>query len=327
VGAAPEVSRRGLFSRGVARLVPGREDVAAVGAAVSAYRDAEAGLGPEALAERARAVWSPGDRPHPFAALAPAAAALVSAAAVRPGQTVLDAAAGDGNVAVAAAERGAAVTALDLIPELVERGRARCERAGAGVDWHVGDVERMPFPDGAFDAVLSSFGAMFAPHPRAVASELARVTRPGGAIGMANWSSSGPMGRVLDLAAALDAPPPGSARPARWGRYESAFLWLGSVVERFGMANRSLRLRFPSAEAACADLCAPPGPLAAVLGGASAERRRQALERLDALVATFAEETSGGIEIDAGYTLVSGARPELADAPVTGLRRSERRRR
>jgi hypothetical protein len=115
---------------------------------------------------------------------------------------------------------------------------------------------------------------------------------------------------VLDLAAALDAPPSGSARPARWGRYESAFLWLGSVVERFGMANRSLRLRFPSVEAACADLCAPPGPLAAALGRASAERRRQALERLHRLVASFAEETSGGVEIDAGYTLVSGARPE-----------------
>jgi 2-polyprenyl-3-methyl-5-hydroxy-6-metoxy-1,4-benzoquinol methylase len=113
VSAAPGVSRRGLFSLGVARLVPGQEDVEAVAAALRGYREAEAGVDPEALADRSRREWSIGERAEPYAALAPAASELVETAGVREGQAVLDAGAGDGNVALAAAARGARVVALD----------------------------------------------------------------------------------------------------------------------------------------------------------------------------------------------------------------------
>jgi SAM-dependent methyltransferase len=307
VSAAPGVSRRGLFSVGVARLVPGREDIAAVGAAMRGYREAEAGADPETLEERARREWSIGDRAEPYAPLAPAAAELVEAAGVREGQAVLDAGAGDGNVALAAAARGARVVALDLIPAAVECGRLRCELAGAPVDWRTGNVERLPFPDGSFDAVLSNFGAMFAPRPRAVAAELARVARPGAPIAMTTWTSSGFMGRVLDVATQLAPQPPGVPRPSRWGRYESAFLWLGSAVEGFEMSARPLPLEFPSPEAAWARLSAPPGPLAAALAEAGPDRRDEARRRVLELVDVFAETNDdAGVRVDAGSSLVSG---------------------
>ena len=308
MSAAPGISRRGLFSFGAARLVPGQEEVAAVGAALRGYREAEAGADPESLAERARREWSIGDRTEPYAALAPAASELVEAAEVREGQAVLDAGAGDGNVALAAAARGAAVVALDLSPEAVERGRRRCEQAGTRIDWRVGDVESLPFPDAGFDAVLSSFGAMFGRRPRVVAAELARVTRPGGVVAMATWASTGFMGRLLGIADALDPQPPGATRPARWGRYESAFLWLGSVVERFDMADRSLRLEFEGSEAAWEALSAPPGPLAAALARAPDAARQEAAGRGRALVDELGEPGPEGLAITAGYCLVTGVR-------------------
>ena len=122
---------------------------------------------------------------------------LLGRLSIEPGMDVLDLAAGTGNVAIRAARLGARVTALDLTPELFDRGRERAARAGVEIEWLEGDVENLPFADGSFDRVLSTFGIQFAPRHEVAAREAVRVTRPGGMIGLINWTPQGHIGRVL----------------------------------------------------------------------------------------------------------------------------------
>lgn len=155
--------------------------------------------------------------------LAPAAAALVEAAGVAAGADVLDVGAGDGNVAGEAARRGATVVATDLSPAQVERGMARSRREGTAIEWHVADVEALPFADGVFSHVLSAFGAVAAPHPEITARELFRVCRPGGLVALTAWPPDSFMGRLAD--AVRRATPPGFAFPDQelgWGIEEVA---------------------------------------------------------------------------------------------------------
>ena len=136
-------------------------------------------------------VWALGDYGRVAATLEPAARELVSAAGIAAGQRVIDVAAGTGNVALAAAARGALVTASDITPELVTLGRERARREGLAMEWEVADVTALPQPDAALDVVTSAFGAMFATPVAAVTGELARVLRPGGVLAMANWVPEG----------------------------------------------------------------------------------------------------------------------------------------
>jgi SAM-dependent methyltransferase len=308
------VSRRGLFSLGASRLIPDEEDVVALGAAWRGYQEAEAGVEPtdfRALRERARAHWDEGDYGPTSARLAPAARELVEVAGLAAGQTVLDVGAGDGSVAIDAARRGARVTAIDLSPRRAQEGRQRCDGEGLAVDWRVGDVEELPFADDSFDRVLSSFGAMFGLRPRRTAEELLRVTRPGGAIGMANWATSGFVGQVQELAARISAMPRDVYRPARWGRYESVLAWVGSSVDGLEMTDRTLTLEFESEDAAWRELSSPPGELGPALGdGADHEAARPGFREL---VASFADGPAAGrLRVPSSYTLVTWHKPDWA---------------
>ena len=143
---------------------------------------------------------------------------LLERAAVQPGMKVLDLAAGTGNVAIRAAQLGARVTALDLTPELFDRGGERALEAGVEVQWVEGDLEDLPFEDGSFDRVLSTFGIQFAPRHAVAASEAVRVTRPGGLIGLVNWTPQGHIGRVLKaVGGRLPKPPDYASPPPLWG--------------------------------------------------------------------------------------------------------------
>ena len=144
----------------------------------------------EELKERQSVVWGSGPYERISEHLAIAHDHLLRAVEARPGERWLDVATGTGEFAVRAAEVGASVTGVDLAPGLIETARERAREGGVEVALEVGDAERLPYPDAGFDVVSSSFGVMFAPDQRAVAAELARVTRPGGRLALLNWHPS-----------------------------------------------------------------------------------------------------------------------------------------
>lgn len=172
-----------------------------------------------ALKAKHRAMWALGDYASVATEVIPSlGAALVEAAGVRPGDRVLDVAAGSGNAALPAAAAGADVTASDLTPELLESGRRMADARGLQVTWQVGDAEALPFADRGFDRVLSSVGVMFAPHHQASADELVRVCRPGGTVALASWTPTGFIGRMFAaMKPYAPPPPPGAQPPPLWG--------------------------------------------------------------------------------------------------------------
>ena len=161
---------------------------------------------------------------------------LVEVCGIESGQNVLDVAAGTGNVAIRAAEAGANVVASDLTPESLAAGEQEARQRGLDIEWVVADAQALPFADGEFDVVTSAFGAMFAPDHQAVANELLRVCRPGGAIGLANFTPEGGVGEFFGVFAPyLPAPPQGALPPVLWG--DEAHVW-----KLFGDGVTSLEL-------------------------------------------------------------------------------------
>jgi SAM-dependent methyltransferase len=164
----------------------------------------------------------------------PSAARLVRHAGVRAGQRVLDVACGTGVVAVTAARHGAQVTALDLTPELLARARENAQLAEMDIDWHEGDVEQLPFDDGAFDVVLSQFGHIFAPRPDVAIREMLRVLKPGGTIAFSTWPPHLLVGRrATHVASYLPPAAVPAAPPPLWGDP-------GIIRERLGSAVRDI---------------------------------------------------------------------------------------
>ena len=145
---------------------------------------------------------------------------------------VLDVAAGTGNASIPAAQRGADVTASDLTPELLEAGRRRAEAEGVELEWVEADAERLPFDDDSFDVVMSSIGAMFAPHHQDVADEIARACRPGATVGLLSWTPEGMLGALFrTIGPFAPAPPPGAQPPPLWGSEEHLEELFGDRVE------------------------------------------------------------------------------------------------
>ena len=170
----------------------------------------------------ARAVWALGDYPRVAReVISEFGPRLVRACEIRRAQRVLDVAAGAGNVAIAAAEAGADVVAVDLTSELFEAGRRDARARGVELEWVEADAEALPFDDAEFDVVTSSVGAMFAPDHQATAAEMLRVCRPGGTIGLINWTPDGSVGHFFKtLAPYGPPPPPGAQSPLQWGTEE-----------------------------------------------------------------------------------------------------------
>jgi SAM-dependent methyltransferase len=193
---------------------------------MSATPDAE-------LKARHRAMWASGDYPSMVETfLLPLGPRLVEACGIGAGKKVLDVAAGTGNASIVAAQAGADVTASDLTPELLEAGRARAEAEGVTLEWAEADAENLPFDDESYDVVMSSIGAMFAPHHQEVADELVRVCRPGGTIGLLSWTPEGMIGALFrTMGPFAPPPPPGAQPPPLWGNEEHLAGLFGDRVE------------------------------------------------------------------------------------------------
>jgi ubiquinone/menaquinone biosynthesis C-methylase UbiE len=170
-----------------------------------------------AIKPRQQATWASGDYAVVGTTLQIVGETLAEAADIRAGERVLDVAAGNGNATLAAARRYAEVTSTDYVPALLDKARVRAEAEGLAARFIDADVEELPFADASFDAVLSTFGAMFAPDHRRTAQEMLRVVRPGGRIAMANWTPAGFIGRLFRTIGAHVAPPAGLQSPALWG--------------------------------------------------------------------------------------------------------------
>jgi SAM-dependent methyltransferase len=201
------------------------------------------------MKQRSREAWGLGDY-RPIAELImPVSRALADACAISAGQEVLDVAAGNGNLTVAAGEEGASVVASDFSPGQVELGRKRTEAEGLDVEWVEADAEDLPFEDDRFDCVASVFGAMFAPRPDLVASELFRVVKPGGTVGMANWGPYGSQGEMFELMSRYGPPlPDGVPNPRDWGFEETVRERLGPYASSLQLDRVTVRWQFDSAE-------------------------------------------------------------------------------
>ena len=170
-----------------------------------------------AIKQRQQQTWASGDFAIIGTTLQIVGELLAEAADVRAGEQVLDVAAGNGNASLAAARRFAEVTATDYVPHLLEKAANRAHAEGLALHCHVADAEDLPFTADSFDVVLSTFGAMFTPQHARVASEMLRVLRPGGRIGMANWTPEGFIGQLFKLIGRYVPPPAGLQSPALWG--------------------------------------------------------------------------------------------------------------
>jgi SAM-dependent methyltransferase len=185
-----------------------------------------------ALKAKHRALWASGDYPAVAAELIPALGPeLVRACGVQSGDRVLDVAAGSGNASIPAAIAGAVVTASDLTPELFDSGQRLAAERGVELEWVEADAEALPFADDSFDIVMSCVGAMFAPHHQATADEMIRVVRPGGTIGMVNWTPAGFIGKLFaTMKPYAPPPPPGASPPPLWGSEEHVRTLFGDRV-------------------------------------------------------------------------------------------------
>jgi ubiquinone/menaquinone biosynthesis C-methylase UbiE len=242
-----------------------------------------------------RSAWAHGDY-HRFALqtvweLGPL---LVQACGIGAGQRVLDVAAGTGNTAIRAAEAGADVVASDLTPENFQAGRREAAARRVTLEWVEADAEALPFADGEFDAVTSSFGAIFAPDHQAVADELLRVCRPGGTIGMLNFTPEGLITDFFAVFAPYGPPAPPGPPPALWGSEEHVRALFGERVDALDLTRSHYTERAASPRAYRDLFRETFGPVAATYGALADQPDR--LERLDEDFLAFATRANRGAD-------------------------------
>lgn len=206
-------------------------------------QNATSGL--EQLKQKMRGTWMAGDFGQIARYAATGAEEFVNRLPISAGMRVLDVACGTGNLAIPAARKGAQVTGIDIAPNLLEQARKRAAEAGLKATFQEGDAEQLPYPDAQFDLVMSMFGAMFAPRPELVASELTRVCRPGGSIAMANWTPEGYVGQMFALSARYVPPPDGIPAPVLWGKENIVRERLGPYASTIATKRATITFDYP----------------------------------------------------------------------------------
>lgn len=200
-----------------------------------------------AIKQKQQATWASGDFAVIGTTLQIVGESLAEAVDIRAGARVLDIAAGNGNATLAAARRFAHVTSTDYVPALLDKGRARASAEGYEVRFQVADAEHLPFGADEFDVALSTFGAMFTPEHERTAREMLRVVRPGGRIGLANWTPEGFIGQLFKVIGAYLPPPAGLKSPALWGTKPHLVELFGSDAKDIRCARRMFNFRYRSA--------------------------------------------------------------------------------
>jgi ubiquinone/menaquinone biosynthesis C-methylase UbiE len=255
-----------------------------------------------ALKTKQHAAWSSGDYAIVGTTLQIVGEELCEALDLRPGQKILDVAAGNGNVTLAAARRWCDVVSTDYVPSLLERGRVRAAAEGLAVKFKVADAEALPFADAAFDVVVSTFGVMFTPNQSKAASELLRVCRSGGQIGLANWTPEGFIGRLFrTLGKHLPPPPAGVKSPALWGVPSHISDLFGAAASSIAAERRLFVFRYRSPEHFLEIFRNYYGPVLKAFAALD-ESNRQELERdLLSLIDQVNSATDGTMIVSSEY--------------------------
>ncbi|NMF98921.1 class I SAM-dependent methyltransferase [Aromatoleum toluolicum] len=200
----------------------------------------------EAIKTKQNAAWSSGDYAIVGTTLQIVGEQLAEALDLRAGQSVLDVAAGNGNFTLAAARRWAEVTSTDYVPALLERGAERAKADRLPVTFHFADAEDLPFTDAMFDVVASTYGVMFTPNQEKAAAEMLRVCRPGGRIGLANWTPDSFVGGIFKAIGRYLPPPQGVKSPALWGTREHLDVLFGAGAREIRVTEKDFVFRYRS---------------------------------------------------------------------------------
>jgi SAM-dependent methyltransferase len=261
-----------------------------------------------AVKQRQQQTWASADYAAVAARIVPMAEGLAQNAALRAGDRVLDVATGSGNAALAAARCGCEVTGIDYVPALLERARARAAAEGLEVEFAEGDAEHLAFPDASFDAVLSCLGVMFTPDQERAAAELVRVCKPGGTIGLVNWTPAGFIGQLLRTVGRHVPPPAGVRPPPQWGTEERLGELLGDAVSRLDIQRRTFVFRFRSPDDFATFFRDNYGPVHKAFGALDEPGRERLYDDLTALAREHDREEGPSVAMPAEYLEVVATR-------------------
>jgi SAM-dependent methyltransferase len=261
-----------------------------------------------AVKQRQQQTWASADYAAVAARIVPMAEGLAQNAALRAGDRVLDVATGSGNAALAAARCGCEVTGIDYVPALLERARARAAAERLEVEFAEGDAEHLAFPDASFDAVLSCLGVMFTPDQERAAAELVRVCKPGGTIGLVNWTPAGFIGQLLRTVGGHVPPPAGVRPPPQWGTEERLGELLGDAVSRLDIQRRTFVFRFRSPDDFATFFRDNYGPVHKAFGALDEPGRERLYDDLTALAREHDREEGPSVAMPAEYLEVVATR-------------------
>jgi SAM-dependent methyltransferase len=261
----------------------------------------------DAIKSKQRATWASGDYAVIGTTLQIVGESLCEAVDVAAGWKVLDVAAGNGNATLAAARRGCEVTATDYVEALLDGARRRADGDGLAIETREADAENLPFDDGAFDAVLSTFGVMFVPDPTRAAAEMVRVCRRGGRIGLANWTPDGFIGQMFKIVGKHVPPPTGVPSPLAWGTDARLDELFGGDAQ-VDVTRRHFVFRYRSAEAFFDTFKTYYGPVLRAWDALDDAGRESLRAELVALAHEHNRATNGTLAVPAEYAEVVARR-------------------
>jgi ubiquinone/menaquinone biosynthesis C-methylase UbiE len=254
-----------------------------------------------ALKTRQHAAWSSGDYAVVGTTLQIVGEELCEALDIRPGQRVLDVAAGNGNATLAAARRWCDVVSTDYVSSLLERGQLRAKAEGLSIEFKVADAEALPFADAAFDVVVSTFGVMFTPDQDKAASEMLRVCRSGGKMGLANWTPEGFIGQLFKTLGKYLPPPAGAKSPALWGTPSRITEMFGAAATSIKAERRHFTFRYRSPDHFLEVFRNYYGPMLKAFAALDETNRQRLRDDLLALIGRMNTATDGAMIVPSEY--------------------------
>ncbi|GBL44808.1 methyltransferase type 11 [Sulfuriferula multivorans] len=254
-----------------------------------------------AVKNKQHLAWSAGDYAVVGTTLQIVGESLCEALDLHAGERVLDVAAGNGNATLAAARRWCDVVSTDYVPALLERGRARASADGLPVQFEPADAENLPYKDHSFDVVLSTFGVMFTPDQEKAAAEMARTCKPGGRIGLANWTPASFVGEIFKTMGKYVPPAAGVKSPALWGTEARLRELFGERLDSIVIERRDFVFRYRSAAHWLEVFRTFYGPMHKAFGALDAEKQEALATDLIALAERFNRATDGTLEAPSEY--------------------------